>query len=238
MCVDVWGRSSASRIASANVDFPRSLGPYSTFKPGPNSTSASRIAGEILDVEPMNPHGAFPDQDVGLWSSLYRWADARVARRFSASSIRFLDDSVKARHRVLDDRQEGRRERCRRSPAAIAGSLLSTSRTPGAAVSASVPCSSRKIRSTSLSSDSDTDMSRCSLTTCRSRSGSSAAPQLVHVTAPHVEPSPKRHGLRIDPRTACRVGTGDQCDVAGIAARRSWWLRGRQDTRSARAAPP
>src|SRR5262249_51453525 len=41
---DCGCKSSAARIAEASVVLPRSFGPYSTFKPGPNSSDARSTA--------------------------------------------------------------------------------------------------------------------------------------------------------------------------------------------------
>ncbi len=46
-CVDVCGSSRPRRMAETAVDFPRSLGPYSTLSPGPNSTSRFSIAAKL-----------------------------------------------------------------------------------------------------------------------------------------------------------------------------------------------
>jgi hypothetical protein len=42
------------------------------------------------------------------------------------------------------------------------------------------------------------------------------APQLRHVAAPHVEPSPERHALHLDPRTNAMSEERHQYDIAGL----------------------
>ena len=46
--VDACGSNNANRIASTRLDFPRSLGPYKTLSPGPNSMSTSLTAAKYL----------------------------------------------------------------------------------------------------------------------------------------------------------------------------------------------
>ena len=92
-------------MASANVDFPRSFGPYRTFRPGPNSMSDSRIAAKSVDTQPADLHRPRPTGPRGS-AAACTGAPARESRAISRPRRRVFDHAVEPRDRVLDHRRE------------------------------------------------------------------------------------------------------------------------------------
>ena len=93
-------------MASASVDFPRSFGPYSTFRPGPNSISASANRRKVGDMQSMEPQSAPPCEGLLALQELVQVRERAGRPRLLGLVIRVCDQAVEARDGVLDHRRQ------------------------------------------------------------------------------------------------------------------------------------